>query len=48
VDATVDESRRLRDVLADENPAANELIARLQDLEPVVAVERRGLEQPPA
>jgi hypothetical protein len=46
VDAPMDESGGLSDVLAHGNLAANELVVRLQDLEPVVAVEGRGLEKP--
>jgi hypothetical protein len=45
VHSAVDESGRLHDVLAHENTPADELVGRLQNLESVVAVERRNLEE---
>ena len=40
VDAAVDETDGLEQVLAHEDAAADELVGRLVDLEPVVSVER--------
>jgi hypothetical protein len=45
VNAPVDESGRLGHVLTDWNSTTDELVARLQDLQPVVTVEGRDLEQ---
>jgi hypothetical protein len=48
MDAAVHDAGRLSDVLPDRDSGPHELVAALDELEPVMAVEGRDVEQPGA